>query len=198
MPSPRISILKINNVRNYARANIFEGITQHDGASTRQNFSRSLCRAREDMRPSKGFGFTLIEILIALAIFGILLAVGVVVGIDSLSRYNFHAEIDNSVAMLQKARSESINNIGGVTHGVNFTDVSDIVLYSTSYSPPAHEFKLPKNPMAIYSGTTDINFAQLSGAASGPSGPCPCIVTITDGAKPPANITINHEGGIDY
>lgn len=66
--------------------------------------------------PSKGF--TLIEVVIVMAIVGFLAVFGIIVGLDSYSRYNFHSEVDDAVAMLQRARSEAINNIGGVAHGV--------------------------------------------------------------------------------
>lgn len=141
-------------------------------------------------------GFALIEILIVLAVFGSMIAFGVVAGIDTLSRYNFHAELDNTMAILQKARSESINNIGGVAHGVHFPvpgaiDPDNLVLFNGS----ANEFKIAKNPTAVYTGTADIIFTQLSGRVSACA--TPCTVTISDGVRNNI-ITINYEGSIDY
>ncbi|OHA70743.1 MAG: hypothetical protein A3D64_02835 [Candidatus Wildermuthbacteria bacterium RIFCSPHIGHO2_02_FULL_49_9] len=140
-------------------------------------------------------GFTLIEVLIALAIFGFLMVFGVIAGIDTLSRYNFHAEIDNAAALLQKARSEAINNIGGAAHGVRFDDASYIISFIGAYSPPAYEYKIAKNFTATYTGTAEINFDQLSGRV--PACATPCTVTVSDGVRNNI-ITINYEGGIDY
>lgn len=135
--------------------------------------------------------------LIVLGIIGVIMSYGIVAGIDSMARANFHAEADNAFSLLQKARSESINNIGGKTHGVKFNDPSDLILFGGVYSPSNYELKFAKNATAIYGGDVEINFEQLSGRASKPTGACPCTVTITDGVRN-NTITINYEGGIDY
>ena len=137
--------------------------------------------------------------MVVIAIVGFLATFGIIAGLDTYSRYSFNSEVDNVVAMLQKARSEAINNIGGSKHGVCFDPVKcadDIILFAgTTYTPPAFEFEFEKNKTITYSGATEIVFDQLSGNAPACS-PTPCTVTIT-GIKP-TNITINNEGGIDY
>ena len=139
-------------------------------------------------------GFTLIEITIVLAIVVGLTAIGLTVGVDSYSRYNFHSEKDTAVSMLQKARSGAINNIGESWHGVYFGNATDIILFrgqgatqDYAHRNSAFDFKMEKCGGVMYSGASEIVFNQLSGDTSGG------IVTINS-----ANITINNEGGIDW
>lgn len=139
-------------------------------------------------------GFTLVEITIVLAIMAGLATIGLIVGVDSYSRYNFHSEKDTVVSMLQKARSAAINNIGESWHGVYFGDSANIILFQGqgatkdyTHRNLAFDFKIEKSTVVSYSGTSEIVFDQLSGNTS--SG----TVTINS-----ANITINNEGGIDW
>ena len=146
-------------------------------------------------------GFSLIEILIVMAIVGVIMFLSVIAGIDSLARTNFNAEIENAVAVLQKARSESINNIGGVAHGIHFpaagaTDPDSMIIFKGGNS----EFSISRNPASTYSANPvaakDINFEQLTGRVTA----CvtACVITITDNGGRTDVITINYEGGIDY
>lgn len=140
----------------------------------------------------------MLEIMVVLAVIGALAAFGIIIGLDSYSRYNFHAESDTVVAMLQKARSEAINNIGGVRHGVYFGDAADLILFSGStYSPPAYETKLAKNPVVVYNYSActgnQVVFDQLSGKPASIG----CQIVLQEGLKS-VTITINNESGIDY
>ena len=139
-------------------------------------------------------GFTFIEILIVMAIIGFLATFGIIAGLDTYSRYSFNSEIDNAIAMLQKARSEAINNIGEVKHGVYFDNSSpDLILFSGPTYTGSYEIKIGKNKTVSYSSTCSGNqiiFSQLAGTTTA------CAVTI-QGFKSTV-ITINNEGVIDY
>ncbi|HEY4477200.1 MAG TPA: prepilin-type N-terminal cleavage/methylation domain-containing protein [Candidatus Paceibacterota bacterium] len=137
---------------------------------------------------NKNRGLTLIEITVVLAIMAGLATIGLIVGVDSYSRYNFHSAEDTAVSMLQKARSEAINNIGESPHGVYFADLDNLILfYGSTYTPGSDELKIEKPAAVSYSGASEMVFNQLSGNTSGGT------VTINS-----ANITINNEGGIDW
>src|SRR3989344_2149634 len=66
-------------------------------------------------------GLTLIEILIGVALGTIILSIVGIVSFDYLKSYQYQKEEETLVAILQKARSRSINNINDATHGVRIS-----------------------------------------------------------------------------
>ena len=123
----------------------------------------------------KTFGFTLIEIVIVVAIISLLGVMGVVVGVDTYSRYIFRSDLDKIVALLQKARSSAMSNINEQKHRVKLDEVekSEAVTYSDTC--PSHQ----------------VIFDQLTGNTAD------CEITITEGSRV-TTITINAQGGINY
>ena len=145
-------------------------------------------------KPQRSRGFTLIEIAIVIGIISFLAAFGVIVGLDSYSRYVFHSDADTAVAMLQKARSEAINNIGESPHGVYFGNAANLILFSgASFAArnPAYDLKLAKSKTGSFGGAAEVVFSQLSGITTDAN------ITISDGIRN-VTITINNEGGIDW
>jgi prepilin-type N-terminal cleavage/methylation domain-containing protein len=71
-----------------------------------------------------GAGFTLIEMLIVLALVAVLASFGLVVGVGSYQRSTFRSQQDLLVGALQKARSRALANLGQCNHGVRFTENS--------------------------------------------------------------------------
>ena len=139
-------------------------------------------------------GFTLIEVVIVMTIIVFLGTFGVIVGLDTYRRSNFHSEEDTAVSLLEKARSGAINNIGESWYGVKFDDASNLILFRGQGTPKdyvhrnsAYDLKIQKSGVLVYTGATEMVFNQLSGDSSGG------IVTINS-----SNITINNEGGIDW
>ena len=136
-------------------------------------------------------GFSIIEIIVVIAIIGFLATFGVIAGLDTFARYNFHSERDSAIALLQKARSEAINNIGEAAHGVYFgSDQPDLILFSGASYTGAYELKIEKSKAVSYSNTCagdQVVFTQLSGGTTA------CEVKING-----VPVTINNEGGIDY
>lgn len=143
-------------------------------------------------------GFSLIEMMVAMTIVMFLAVSGIIIGIDSFSRYNFHNEVEKEAAMLMRARSESINNIGGAEHGVYFNNADYIVLFKgSSYgNDPAHDLKIEKSKTVTYNASScsggQMVFSQLSGSASQA-----CQTVLSDGIRN-VTITLNNEGGIDW
>src|SRR3989344_6646243 len=60
------------------------------------------------VNPSNKAGFTLIEILIVVAIISFLGIMGVIVGVDTYQKYIFRSDLDKVAALLQKARSSAM------------------------------------------------------------------------------------------
>src|SRR3989344_9280246 len=65
-------------------------------------------------------GFTLTEILVVVGIFALLMSFSLVVSLDIYRGDSFRAEQDFVISILQKARSQSINNINETSHGIRF------------------------------------------------------------------------------
>ena len=63
-------------------------------------------------------GFTLVELLIVVAIFGLLAALGLFVSFQTYRTYDFQDEVTRVTTALQPARSRSMANVDGVEHGV--------------------------------------------------------------------------------
>ena len=130
-------------------------------------------------------GFTLIEILIALSILIILFALGLFISFDFYKSYSARSEKEVIVSTLQKARSESIDNISQTAHSVHFSNnpltytlmpenLAISAAYNISITSPALPF--------------DVSFTQLSGDSSSQT------IILSNGE----NITINSEGRIDW
>jgi len=136
-------------------------------------------------------GFTLIEVIFVIALITFIASFGTIAGLDMYQRYNFNSQSDIAISLLQKARSEAMNNISGQPHGVYFADPDNLILFTGSSFGSAYELKLGKNKAVQYAGASSIVFSQLSATTTAAS------VTITQDAKI-RTISVNAEGGIDY
>ena len=138
-------------------------------------------------------GFTLIEILIVVAIISFLGIMGVIVGVDTYKRYIFRSDLDKVAALLQKARSSAMNNINEQKYGVKFDDPDDLILFRETPGT-SYDYKVEKSKTVVYSDTCpshQVVFDQLTGNADS------CEIVITEGNKI-STTTINGQGGINY
>ncbi len=150
-------------------------------------------------------GFTLLEMLIVVSLLGGLSVFGLIVGMESYRSYMFHSDRDMLIAVLQKARSQSINNIcigtsctNGKSHGV-YIDGDTFTLFQGSNYPSRdiyadEEFSIARSALAVStSSLTEVVFKQLSAEVSTPG-----IITLSDGMGNFSKIIINSEGGISW
>lgn len=139
-------------------------------------------------------GFTLIEIIIVLAIFAGLSVMGLIIGIDAYSRYLFQSDLSKAATLLQKARSSALSNIGETSHGVYFGDPEKFILFrGASFATRDALFDRPvdKSKAVATTGLTEIAYTPLSGTTTDGT------VVLNDGIRS-ATIIINHEGLIDW
>lgn len=143
-------------------------------------------------------GFSLIELLVVLAIFATILSIGFFMSLDSYRSYLFHSEQNTLANILERARSLAMSNSYESPWGVCFDASSQYVLFSgTQYSAgAANTAFIPSQRSTAVSGlpacaSGGITFTQLSGTTT------PANITVTQNGHS-KTITINYEGRIDY
>lgn len=145
-------------------------------------------------RSKSSAGFTLIEILVVIGIFALLSGLGLFMTLDAFRGTSFRSERDIAVSLLQKARSESMNNIGQSSHGFCFDGANYIVFDGSDCVTAAVKELTPAGSGVLFSPAlpaAGIIFAQLSGSATAWSG------TLQQNNKIAA-LSINSEGMIDW
>lgn len=147
-------------------------------------------------------GFTLIEIVIVVAILAAIVGAGAIFGLDSYNRSLCRAEQGSIVALLQNARSKSLNYENKLAHGLHFAPEEYVLFQGNFYNEndPMNE-STPHASAVNVSAHADIIFAPLTGmvgdfmigdiviggeAGGGSGGNFPCQEIIS----------LNHEGGI--
>lgn len=189
----------MRSLRTYIRSNI-----NYDCAIfSRQCGGEDLPRTTFAQRKC-GAGFTLIEILVVIAIFTMLGAMALVVSMESYRGYAFRNERDMIVALLQKARSQSMSNIcigtactGGRPHGVYLQTGSVVIFQGPSYA--SRDSGVDETITSRYAAAsttagsaTEVVFTQLSATTTATS------TTLRDDAGHVSVISINSEGGISW
>lgn len=151
---------------------------------------------RRRQRTATGFltGFTLIEIIIAVAIFTILVGLLGAVGNSFYQGYVLYAERTTVLAALQKARNLAMANIGEASHGVFFDASRYVIFEGVSYASRnvLYDQEVPKAPGIAASGASEIVFAPLSGDVLTVG-----IITFESGSDT-VTIAINGEGRISH
>lgn len=145
------------------------------------------------------------EVLIVLGILSIIFAITAFISFDTYRGSTFRNERDTIIGTLQRARSQSINNVclGTCTnsraHGVHFTNTQYTLFQGLSYASrdTAYDEVKTVNPGIGLSGATDVMFAQLSGdATTTPSGTWELVVKDATGHI--STTTVNQYGQIQW
>jgi prepilin-type N-terminal cleavage/methylation domain-containing protein len=138
-------------------------------------------------------GFTLIEILIAMAITVILISLGVFLGLDALRGSYTRSERDTIVSLLTQARSRSMANIDESAWGVCVADANYVVFKGNVCDPAAATSELtPVGAGAVVTGLAQASpavFTALSGTTTS------AAISIAQHNRT-SNISINYEGTI--
>jgi prepilin-type N-terminal cleavage/methylation domain-containing protein len=151
-------------------------------------------RGPTSTRASKRGGFTLVEIVVVMAIFALLIGLGLFVSMDAYRGYSFRSERDVVVSELQKARSRAMANVYQTTWGLCYIAPNYIVFRGTTCAAgiATNEVLLASQSVTIAGLTPPgIVFTQVSGTAAA------AIITVTQNART-SSININNEGTINW
>ena len=145
-------------------------------------------------------GLTLIEILIGVALGTIILSIVGIVSFDYLKSYQYQKEEETLVALLQKARSRSINNINGTMHGLHISATAYTIFEGSDFNTAVNKENYLHDPLIIGTAsvapgnpvaTVDVIFEQLTGKTSSSH------ICVSDTIRTNI-IELNTEGRIDW
>ncbi len=110
-------------------------------------------------------GFTIIELLVSIAILVGISGLGLFVSIDFYKSYILNSERDIVVSILQSARNYSITNINESKHGVYFNPTEYVIFQGNSYATRTiiYDENIKVNPGITHTGLQEIIFQQLTG-----------------------------------
>ncbi len=137
-------------------------------------------------------GFTILEVLVVIGLIALASSLGLSVSLDVYKSYNFQAEKLLVLALLQKARSESLNNVNSNPHGVYFQSGHYILFEGSSYASRnvSRDLAFVNNNLSV-TGTDEIVFSLFSATTT------PVLLTLSDGVNLPAILDLNYEGSIN-
>lgn len=136
--------------------------------------------------------FTLIEVLVAIAILVTIIGLGLFMSLDVYRGFSHRSERDTVVSLLTKARSHAMANIYETSWGVCYISPNYIIFRgSTCTAGVSTNEVLAASPATVVNWPTAIVFTQLSGDSAGGT------ITLTQNAKTDT-ITINNEGTINW
>ncbi|NBV77613.1 prepilin-type N-terminal cleavage/methylation domain-containing protein [bacterium] len=118
-------------------------------------------------------GFTLLEVMVVIALSCMILALSLVVSLDTYRSAAFVNDRALLIALLQHARAQALNNVclgnctDGVPHGVHIDQDAYTVFQGASYNPSdSNNARFESNTAIVKSGISDVIFSQLSATTS--------------------------------
>lgn len=157
-------------------------------------------------KSEKNQGFTLLEVIITIAIIVILGCWSLFYGLDNLKYHSFDSDREILISTLQYARGKAMANTcdtpcsSGQPYGVYIGDDKFIIFQGQNYFSAFHDsdVSLTHNPDLIHSGINEIYFDQISGNAHS-NQPLPWkIILASTLTNKKSTITINNEGQISW
>lgn len=148
-------------------------------------------------------GFTLIEIIIVVAVLTIILSFGMTIDLNTFRGDTFLVEQSKIVSVLERARSHAMANMFNTDYGVCYFAPDYVIFRDGTCDKSSTDESIPANVNISENSTTTfpptIVFEQLTGNLKPQLIPpnSEINITISDGIKS-ANITINNEGAINW
>jgi prepilin-type N-terminal cleavage/methylation domain-containing protein len=137
-------------------------------------------------------GFTLIEIIIVIAVLATILSFGMTINLNAFTGDIFLAEQSKIVGILERARSHAMANMFESFYGVCYNSPNYIIFRNrTACLPVSSTDEIIPADTNIKITFPTIVFNQLTGNTTGAS------VNITNEIKS-ADIVINNEGAINW
>jgi prepilin-type N-terminal cleavage/methylation domain-containing protein len=149
-------------------------------------------------------GFTLVEILVVMAILILVSGIAMTTDVNTYQRYSFRSDRDALISTLHRARSQSINKIcfsscTSMYHGIYFATNQYTLFQGPSYATRdvAVDEVIDINSTTHISGPSEVVFAPLSGEITvTPSGSWNLI--ISDDFLNSSTITLQSLGQIKW
>lgn len=149
-------------------------------------------------------GFTLVEILLTIALFSVVIAFTISTDVAGYLRFTIREERDVLVSLLQKARMEAVNNVHMTAHGVAIQPhehPGEYVLFEGEpYDNPSRDRSSDR--IVPYREGLDISeveivFEQLSGTILNVPGELEIIISDPQSGAT-TTVSVNHEGRISW
>lgn len=134
-------------------------------------------------------GFTLIEILLVLAIMSVLLGLGLFATVEGYKGSVSRSEREMVVSLLERARSRAMANVAQSPWGLCYMAPNYLLFKGGACVTDGSSETLAAGSGVEVIGLDGVAFAQLSGTTTGAN------ITIKQNGRNEA-ITINHEGTI--
>ena len=152
-----------------------------------------LLRIYNDNKRGPSSGFSLLEIIIVIAIVAVVASFGASFSMNSISRSSLLSERDLLVSLLTQARAESLANVNESAHSV-YIDTDSYVLYegATYDVGNATNRVVPKVSSAAITGIDTVTFEQLTANVASAG-----IMTV-EGDAQSYDIEVNSVGRINW
>jgi len=137
-------------------------------------------------------GFTLIEIVVTLAIGLIIFGIGAIISVNFIRNRQIDVVTETLVSYLRAAEQRALASEGNTSHGVSVVNGQITFFRGSSYAArqTAYDTVLPYPTYIVFSGVTETVFAKQTGTPSVTG-----VMTVTNGVKTQA-ITIYSTGAI--
>lgn len=138
-------------------------------------------------------GFTVIEIILIIGILVIIFSMSFPIAFDFYKNYQFQAEQDQFISLLEIARNLSMANLNQSPHGV-FQDNDNFIIFEGNSFATRNQSQdqiFPRSKAISVSGPNEITFNAISGQAISSA-------YIFNNGKTSSNVYVNKEGQINW